>query len=546
MAHGLFNGPANCLAHGPAMTADLLLGLDVGTGGTKAALYDLQGELHGEATIPSRLHRPSDMAVEQDPGEMEEELHAAIRGALRQARASGDDVAALSVDGQMAGIMFVDAAGNAIGPYDSWLDTRCEPQVALMRAKADKIIDLTGGFPTYAHGPKLLWWREHRPTDLARASSMVMPAAYLAGRLAGLDGAAAFIDPTYLHFSCLADTRAERWSSELTAAFEVPERLLPRIVQPWDVIGEVSVAAAAATGLRRGTPVAAGCGDTAAGLLGAGVVRPGAALDVAGSASVLATCVPRFEPDRGATLFTARGVPADTYYSLAYVQGGGLNLGWFRDTFAPDLAHLSADDAFAALEAAASSVPPGAAGVRFAPHLGGRVTPNDPRQRGLLAGFTWHHDRAHVYRAMLEAVAFEFALYLRQVRHLHPDLGEVVVRGVGGGSGSALWGRIKADVLGVSYRPLARQEGGALGSALIAGRAAGLIDDMAASAERFNQLLPGFAPSTAASNAYRGAVEDYADLLAAAGGLGERRMGHASHDGGTDDAAPVGDPGAAR
>lgn len=504
------------------MSSELLLGLDVGTGGTKAALYDLAGRLHGEATVASRLHRHADGAVEQDPAEMERELHAAIRGALAEARAGGGDVAGLAIDGQMAGVMFVDAAGAAVGPYDSWLDARCEAQVAVMRREAERIVALTGGFPTYSHGPKLLWWREHRPTDLARAVAMVMPAAYLAGRLAGLGGADAFVDPTYLHFSCLADTRAERWSDELVSAFEVPERLLPRIVQPWEVVGEVSAAAARETGLRAGTPVAAGCGDTAAGLLGAGVVRPGAALDVAGSASVLAVGVPGFAPDRGATLFTARGVAAGSYYSLGYVQGGGLNLGWFRDLFAPDLAHLAPDEAFSALDAAAASVPPRAAGVRFAPHLGGRVTPNDPRQRGVLAGLTWQHGRADVYRAVLEAIAFEYALYLRGIRALHPGLGTVTVRGVGGGSRSTLWGQIKADVLDVGYRPLARQEGGALGSALIAGHAVGLIDDMAASAERFNDLLPGFDPTPGAAAAYSGAVDDYADMLAAAGRLSGR------------------------
>ena len=502
------------------MSADLLLGLDVGTGGTKAALYDAQGALRGSATIPSRLHHPAARAVEQDPGEMEEELHAAIRGALADAKAAGSDVAALAVDGQMAGLMFVDASGAAVGPYDSWLDTRCQPQVEQMRSRAERIIALTGGFPTYAHGPKLLWWQEQRAAELERAVAFVMPSAYLAGRLVGLAGSEAFIDPTYLHFSGLADTAAERWSTELVSTFGVPDRLLPRIVQPWELVGEVTREAAVATGLRAGTPVAAGCGDTAAGLLGAGVVRPGTALDVAGSASVLAICVPRFEPDPSATLFTARTVLEDTYYSLGYVQGGGLNLGWFRELFGKDLSELGADDAFAQLEAEAAAVAPGAAGVRFAPHLGGRVTPNDPRQRGLLAGFTWQHDRGHVYRAVLEAVAYEYGLYVRAVRDLHRDLGALTVRAVGGGSGSNLWCQIKADVLGVDYRPLVRQEGGALGSALIAGHAVGLIADMAASAERFNELQAGYRPDARSAKAYEGAVDAYQELLTAAGSLG--------------------------
>src|SRR5690606_5376394 len=264
---------------GERVSAELLLGLDVGTGATKAAVYDAHGYLHGSATVPTSIQRPAAMTVEQDPRMMEEELHAAIRGALGDANVRGEDIAALAVDGQMAGIMFVDANGDAVGAYDSWLDTRCEPQVELMRSHSERIIALTGGFPTYAHGPKLLWWLEQRPDEVDSAVAMLMPSAYLAGRLVGLAGEQAFIDPTYLHFSGLADTRNERWSDELVTAFDVPEGLLPKIVQPWDLVGKVTRAAAESTGLRAGTPVAAGCGATAAGLLGAGVVRAGSALD---------------------------------------------------------------------------------------------------------------------------------------------------------------------------------------------------------------------------------------------------------------------------
>jgi xylulokinase len=117
-----------------------------------------------------------------------------------------------------------------------------------------------------------------------------------------------------------------------------PDRLLPRIVETTDVVGEVTREAAAATGLRAGTPVAAGCGDTAAGVLGAGVVRPATALDVAGSAAVLAVCTDAFRPDVDERmLLTARAALPGLYYALGYVQGGGLNLGWFRDAFAREL-----------------------------------------------------------------------------------------------------------------------------------------------------------------------------------------------------------------
>ncbi|MFO8151258.1 MAG: FGGY family carbohydrate kinase [Trueperaceae bacterium] len=513
------------------MSADLLLGIDVGTGATKAALFDAEGRLRGKASVPTRLHRGGPGTVEQDPAEMEREVHAAIRGALADAHAAGNDVAALALDGQMAGVMFVDDAGAAVGPFDSWLDTRCDPDVATLRPHAERIVARCGGYPTYSAGPKLLWWLRERPDEIGRARAMVMPSAYLAGRLCGLSGAEAYADPTYLHFSCLADTARSAWSPELVDLLGAPDRLLPRIVETTDVVGEVTRDAAAATGLRAGTPVAAGCGDTAAGVLGAGVVRPATALDVAGSAAVLAVCTGEFRPDVDErTLLTARTALPGLYYALGYVQGGGLNLGWFRDAFARELRDLDDDAAFAALDAEARDLPPGAEGVAFAPHLGGRVTPNDPHQRGMWHGFGWTHGRGHLYRSLLEGIALEYGLYLRGIRRLHPDLGSLVVRAVGGGARSALWGGIKADVLGAAYRPLRRQEGsafgGALGCALLAGQAAGLLDDVAEAAERINELDTGPDPDPVRSAAYAPLVDDYANLLEAAGALGRARASH--------------------
>jgi xylulokinase len=501
------------------MSADLVLGVDLGTGATKAALYDLGGALRGSATVPTRLHRGSGGEVEQDPAEMEAEATEAIRGALAAAGATGTDVAALAFDGQMAGVMFVDEAGAAVGPYDSWLDTRCAPDVARLRPHTDRIMALNGGFPTYSAGPKLAWWQRERPEAIARARAMVMPSAYLAGRLCGLRAAETYADPTYLHFSCLADTAAGAWSPELVALLGAPDRLLPRIVEPTTVVGEVTGAAATATGLRAGTPVAAGCGDTAAGVLGAGVVDVGAALDVAGSASVLAICVAAFRPDvEERTVLTARTALPGRFYALGYVQGGGLNLGWFRDAFARDLQTLNDDDAFAALDEEGAAVPPGAEGVGFAPHLGGRVTPNDPRQRGAWHGFGWSHGRGHLYRAMLEGVALEYGVYHQRVRSLHPELGPMTVRAVGGGARSALWGQIKADALAAPYRPLTRQEGGALGCALLAGAAVGLID-AAEAATRFNRVAAGADPDPVRSAVYARRLDGYRALLDAVAGL---------------------------
>ena len=496
------------------MIRQCLLGVDVGTGATKAVVCDLDGATLGASSVPSRLHHPKPGWVEQDPAQMEEELAAAIRGALEAASLTGADIAAVALDGQMAGIIGVGAAGEAVTHYDSWLDNRCAPYMRKMKARGARIVELTGGFPSYTHGPKILWWMHERPEVFADVRAFTMPASWLAMRLAGRTGDEAFIDPTYLHFSSLADTRAEIWSDELLDAFDVPRDVMPSILQPWEVVGEVTGAMAERTGLAEGTAVAAGCGDTAAGLLGGGVVRPGTSIDVAGSASVLASCVERFEPDvDAAVLLTARTVLPGVYYALAYLNGGGLNLGWFRERFARE---LSDDEAYAHLEREAAEVPPGAEGVRFLPHLGGRVTPNEPDLRGMAVGFGWSHGRGHVYRAMLESVAYEYAIYLRRTRDLHGAASVRSARVVGGGARSALWNQIKADVLDLPYEPVHRHEGGALGSALVAGKAVGLIPDLAAAAERFNPVGDHrFEPDPDRHETYRAHVDGYERLLEA-------------------------------
>ena len=174
-----------------------------------------------------------------------------------------------------------------------------------------------------------------RPDVFARICKFVQPGGYVAGRMAGLKGDEAFLDYTYLHFSGFADTEKATWSPELCGLFDVPMEKLPRIVAPWEIIGKVTPAVARECGLRAGTPIAAGAGDQTSCMLGAAMVEPGLIFDVAGTASVFAVCVDRFVPDLTyKTVFTARLVPSDQWYALAYVNGGGLNLRWFRDEWA--------------------------------------------------------------------------------------------------------------------------------------------------------------------------------------------------------------------
>ena len=247
------------------------------------------------------------------------------------------------------------------------------------------------------------------------------------------------------------------------------------IVETWTVIGEVREEPARDFGLCPGTPVAAGCGDTAAGALGAGVVVPGMLLDTAGTASVLACCTNRFAADlEHGALMVMRSVIPGVWNPLAYIGGGGLALRWFRDQF-------SGGD-YSRMFEEAQRAPAGCDGLIFSPHLGGRICPAAPAMRGAWLGFSWGHTQAHFIRAIAEGVAYEYAYYLRILRSLWPDQALTEARVIGGGALSRVWNQIKADVLNIPYRQVLRAESATWGSALVAGKACGIISDLAEAA----------------------------------------------------------------
>jgi xylulokinase len=390
----------------------------------------------------------------------------------------------------MAGVGSIDENFQPATRFDSWLDMRCKPYIEdLEKNHSELITRLTGCAPTCDHGPKMLWWKGERPEEYKKIAKFLMPSAYVAGRLAGLKAEDAFMDYTFLHFSGFADAKAGIWSNELCQTLGLDMEKLPKIVEPWHVIGEVTASAAREFGLAPGTIIAAGAGDTAAGALGAGIVRNGMVFDTAGTASVFAGCTDQFVADiENKALLCMRSVIPGLWNPLAYIAGGGLALRWFRDKFfntAQAVSLEKSEDLFDRMTALAKDIEPGCDGLFFSPHLGGRICPASPDMRGSWVGFSWSHTQAHFFRSVLESVAFEYDYYLRILKQNIPDLKLIEARVVGGGSRSNVWNQIKADVLGVPYQPLQGSEFGTWGSAMIAGFAAGIYSDLAETADHY-------------------------------------------------------------
>jgi len=280
------------------MSSQYFIGVDIGTTGTKATITDEKGRQLAIAYEESKLYYPRVGWVEQKPEDFYSSVVNTVREILRKSQVNPKDVASIAFSGQMAGILGIDKNWSPVIPYDSWLDIRCKKYIDMLMEKyADLLIEITGAPPTVDHLPKMMWWKNERPEIFEKIYKFTVPAVYVAGRLAGLKGDDAFYDYTYVTFTGLFDIKRMEWSEELSKTFDLPLDKLPRVVKPWDIVGELTSEEAERLGLVKGIPVAAGAGDAMACSLGAGLTEPGICLDIAGTASAFYVSVNTIVPD---------------------------------------------------------------------------------------------------------------------------------------------------------------------------------------------------------------------------------------------------------
>ncbi len=486
------------------MTQRLFLGIDVSTTSAKALLIDEAGAVAAEAATPLGLSTPHPLWSEQDPHQWWAGVVASVRAALGQLPAEGVEVTAIGLTGQMHGLVLLNDQGQVLRPAILWNDQRTAQQCDEIRSRLgqERLIQITGnqalaGFTA----PKLLWVAEHEPVVYARARHMLLPKDYIRYRLTG----AYATDKADASGTLLFDVRAREWSPEVAGALGIPLEWLPPAYEGPQITGAVSVAAAAATGLRAGTPVVAGGGDQAAGAVGMGATEPGTVAVTLGTSGVVfaPTAAPLIEPEGRLHAF-CHALPGRWHLMGVMLSAAG-SLQWYRDTFAPR-------EHFATLVEEATTAPPGSAGLLFLPYLSGERTPHpDPLARGAWIGLTARHRRAHLTRALLEGVAFG----LKDSFGLLAGAGLAPVRQVrvaGGGAQSALWRQILADVLGVELVTVTTTEGAAYGAALLAGVGVGNWQDTSAACRATIRLGAAVAPDERAGEVYARAYSLYTGL----------------------------------
>ena len=449
-----------------------VLGVDVGTGGTRAVILDVHGRILGSATEEHEpFASPQIGWAEQSPEDWWRACGIAVRKALAGAALRGDQIGCVGFSGQMHGAVMLDAADQVVRPALIWCDVRTEKQCQELTEKigADALIRLTcnPALPNFTL-TKFLWVRENEPENWKRVRSVMLPKDYVRFRLTG-ERATDMADASG---TLMLDVANRRWSREVLQAAGIEESLLPKLFESPEICGKVSAAAAAATGLQPGTPVVAGAGDQAAGAVGMGVVTPGAVSVTIGTSGVVFAATDRPLLDRKGRLHTFCHAVPGRWHVMGVTQAAGLSLRWLRDRFVAG-GNENGRDPYDRLTAEAAAVPPGSDGLLWAPYLMGERTPHlDPNTRAALIGLTASHTRGHVVRAILEGVAFS----LRDSFTLFAEMG-VPVRNIrlgGGGARSALWRQIQADVYGREVEILAAEEGAAYGAAILAGVGAGV------------------------------------------------------------------------
>jgi len=457
-----------------------LLGIDIGTSGTKTILIAESGSVVARSTIEYPLHSPAPLWSEQDPLDWWIATCGTVQSVLQQSGVSPREIAGIGLSGQMHGSVFLDENNDVIRPAILWNDQRTAAECAWITETVGKerVVELISNpVLTGFTAGKIIWLREHEQENYARVRKVLLPKDYIRLRLTG-EFATEVSDASG---TALFNVRKREWAGEMLDAIGIPAGWMPRAYESPEVSGRISEAGAAATGLAPGTPVVGGGGDQAAGAVGNGIVARGIVSSTVGTSGVVFAYSEQPVVDPQLRLHTFCHAVPGAWHLMGVMLSAGGSLQWYRDAFCqPEKVVAGAldRDPYELICAEAAKAPVGCEGLIFLPYLTGERTPYaDPNARGVLFGLTRRSDRRHVARAVLEGVAYGLNDSFAIMHEMQVPIRQV--RASGGGSRSRVWRQIQADVTGHTHVTVTVDEGPALGVALLAGVGTGVYGSVA-------------------------------------------------------------------
>jgi xylulokinase len=467
-----------------------LLGIDIGTSGTKTLVCDEKGQVLATAMAEHPISSPHPGWSEQNPQDWWKTTILATKAVCKRAGIRGGDIGAIGLSGQMHGSVFLADNDKPLRPALLWNDQRTAEQCAQIESAAGgraALIELVANPAlTGFTAPKILWVREHEPRVYEKTRHILLPKDFIRYRLTG-EYATEVSDASG---TLLLDVVNRRWSDQLLNLLRIDKSLLPPVYESQEVSGALTAAGAAALGLRPGTPVVGGGGDQAAGAVGNGIVTAGVVSATLGTSGVVFAHSDQPTRDPRGRVHTMCHAVAGKWCVFGCMLSAGGSFQWFRNQLGEGeiaAAKKKKVDPYELLIALARSAPPGSEGLQFLPYLTGERCPHpDPLARGGWIGLTARTTRAMLIRAVLEGVTFGMRDVLEIMRGM--GLACSQVRASGGGSRSPFWRQLQADIYRTPIVLTNASEGPAYGAALLAGVGTGVWNSVPQAAKAIKQI----------------------------------------------------------
>lgn len=481
-----------------------LLGIDIGTSGTKTLVCDADGKVLATAMAEHPISSPKPGWSEQNPEDWWRATAKATKAVLKKAKLKAGDVGAVGLSGQMHGSVFLGDGPKALRPALLWNDQRTAEQCAEIESKVggrEALIELVANPAlTGFTAPKILWVRQHEPKVYDRVRHILLPKDYIRYRMTG-EYATEVSDASGM---LLLDVVNRTWSNKLLSLLDIDKSLLGRLYESQEITGTLHAQGASTLGLCEGTPVVGGAGDQAAGAVGNGIVTTGIVSATLGTSGVVFAHAdqPTRDP-RGRVHTMCHAVPGKWCVFGCMLSAGG-SFQWFRNTLGQNevaAAKKKGVDPYELLIAEAKQAPPGCEGLFFLPYLTGERCPHpDPNARGGWVGATSRTTREMLVRSLVEGVTFGMRDALEIMRGMGIEIRQV--RASGGGARSAFWRQLQADVYRSPLVLTNATEGPAYGVALLAGVGTGAWSSVEEACKRAIKQTQKVAPKAKASALY--------------------------------------------
>lgn len=491
-----------------------LLGVDIGTSGTKVLAINETGKIAASTSAEYPLLTPRPLWAEQHPQDWWSATCICIRKIVETI--PPEQIVGIGLSGQMHGLVMLDDKNEVLRPAILWCDQRTQAQCDWITETvgASTLIEETcNPVLTGFTAPKMVWARDNEPEVFSQARMHLLPKDYVRFKLTG-EFATEVSDASG---TSLLNVPKREWSTPVLDKLEIPIEHLPRVYESFEVSGKISRDGAAATGLKEGTPVVGGGGDQAAGAVGNGIVQSGVISVTTGTSGVVFAFADSPAIDRALRVHTFCHAVPNKWHVMGVMLSAGGSLRWYRDALCiseMQVAQVMGIDPYELIAREADAAPAGSEGLLFLPYLTGERTPHpDPTARGGFIGLTVRHNKAHMARAVLEGVAFGLKDSLEILRTMNVSIGNV--RASGGGARSSVWRQIQADIFGYPLSTMAADEGPALGVALLAGVGAGVYKTVEEACEAVVKITGTTSVNQQTSSTYQQYYDVYRALYPA-------------------------------